>query len=42
MKEGNGLGLTIVQEIITNHNGFISISNHYEPHGVIVNVKLPV
>ncbi|OIN84055.1 sensor histidine kinase [Francisella sp. TX07-6608] len=42
MKEGNGLGLTIVQEVITNHNGFISISNHYEPHGVIVNVKLPV
>ncbi|BCD91386.1 hypothetical protein fh0823_15250 [Francisella halioticida] len=42
MKKGNGLGLTIVQEVITNHNGSISISNHYDPHGVIVNVKLPL
>ncbi|API87658.1 sensor histidine kinase [Francisella uliginis] len=42
MKQGNGLGLTIVQEIIKNHNGSISISNHYDPHGVIVNVQLPL
>ncbi|QIW09708.1 HAMP domain-containing sensor histidine kinase [Francisella sp. LA112445] len=42
MKQGNGLGLTIVHEIITNHNGVVSLANHYDPHGVIVNVKLPI
>ncbi|MED7788864.1 HAMP domain-containing sensor histidine kinase [Francisella sp. 19X1-34] len=42
MKKGHGLGLTIAQEVITNHDGYINISNHYDPHGVIVNVKLPL
>ncbi|QIW11003.1 HAMP domain-containing sensor histidine kinase [Francisella sp. LA112445] len=42
MKKGNGLGLTIAQEVITNHDGYIDISNHYDPHGIIVNVKLPL
>ncbi|MED7818905.1 MULTISPECIES: sensor histidine kinase [unclassified Francisella] len=42
MKQGNGLGLTIVHEIITNHNGVVSLANHYDPHGVIANVKLPI
>ncbi|WP_150467840.1 sensor histidine kinase [Francisella sp. SYW-9] len=42
MKKGNGLGLTIAQEVITNHDGYIHIRNHYDPHGVIVNVKLPL
>lgn len=42
MKKVHGLGLTIAQEVITNHDGYINISNHYDPHGVIVNVKLPL
>ena len=40
-KIGNGLGLTITQEIIINHNGTIEITNHNQPHGVIVHVTLP-
>lgn len=39
---GHGLGLAISQEIFLNHRGSIEIRNHNKPHGIIVNVILPL
>ena len=37
---GSGLGLSIVERIVTRHNGEIAVANR-EPHGLIVTVTLP-
>ena len=40
-KGGTGLGLVIVNRIISDHNGFIRVKNN-EPKGTIFNIELPV
>jgi signal transduction histidine kinase len=40
-KGGFGLGLSIVQSIVKNHNGYIYLHNKL-PHGLIASVLLPV
>ena len=37
---GSGLGLSIVDRIVTRHNGEITVANR-EPHGLVVTVTLP-
>lgn len=39
--KGNGIGLSIVQQIIDEHNGNISVLNN-KPKGTIFRIKLPV
>ena len=40
-KKGAGLGLTIVSQVISEHNGSISIENN-EPHGAKFIIQIPV
>ncbi|MDT8274242.1 MAG: HAMP domain-containing sensor histidine kinase, partial [Desulfomonilia bacterium] len=40
-KGGTGLGLVIVNRIITDHNGFIRVKDN-EPTGTIFTIELPV
>jgi signal transduction histidine kinase len=39
-KDGNGLGLSITQKIISQHDGTIEIENNY-PAGSIFKIKIP-
>jgi two-component system nitrogen regulation sensor histidine kinase NtrY len=39
-KKGTGLGLTIVNKIISDHNGSINVENNY-PHGAKFIIQLP-
>ncbi len=39
-KDGNGLGLSITQKIISQHNGYIKIENNL-PTGTIFKIILP-
>ena len=38
-QKGSGLGLSIVNKIINDHNGTIKLSNH--KNGAMVEIKLP-
>ncbi|WP_264550756.1 sensor histidine kinase [Flavobacterium sp. N2038] len=38
---GSGLGLSLVHEIVMNHNGEITITNNY-PTGTIFQIRLPI
>jgi two-component system nitrogen regulation sensor histidine kinase NtrY len=40
-KGGTGLGLVIVNRIISDHNGFIRVKDN-EPKGTIFSIELPV
>jgi two-component system nitrogen regulation sensor histidine kinase NtrY len=40
-KSGTGLGLVIVNRIITDHNGFIRIRDN-QPYGTVFSIELPV
>ena len=40
--EGSGLGLAIVAEIVTSHNGTITLNAPAQGHGLMVEVSLPV
>jgi two-component system nitrogen regulation sensor histidine kinase NtrY len=40
-KGGTGLGLVIVNRIISDHNGFIRVKDN-EPSGTIFSIELPV
>jgi len=40
-KGGTGLGLVIVNRIVSDHNGFIRVKNN-EPRGTIFSIELPV
>ena len=40
-KRGTGMGLAIVQRIVTDHNGSIRVSENV-PHGSIFTIELPV
>ena len=39
-KKGTGLGLTIVNKIISDHNGSINVENNH-PHGAKFIIQLP-
>jgi two-component system, NtrC family, nitrogen regulation sensor histidine kinase NtrY len=40
-KQGTGLGLTIVNQIVEDHRGYIRVRNN-EPHGTRFVIEFPV
>ncbi|MBN2467204.1 MAG: PAS domain S-box protein [Deltaproteobacteria bacterium] len=40
-KSGTGLGLTIVNSIVTNHHGYVRVKNN-KPKGTVFRIELPV
>jgi two-component system nitrogen regulation sensor histidine kinase NtrY len=40
-KGGTGLGLAIVSRIVSDHNGYIRVSDN-QPKGTIMTIELPI
>ena len=39
---GSGLGLAIVKDVVTSHDGYVTVSNHPDDGGAVFTIHLPV